>query len=55
MLAHIVPRAAAELAFFKRSCFTKNVTKENNWSFELGVGDGFDIPVCAIVGLLLRG
>ena len=32
----------------------KVVTTENNWSFDLGVGDGIDIPIYVIVGFMQR-
>ena len=32
----------------------KDVTIENNWTFELGVGDGFDVPIYVIVGFMQR-
>ena len=32
----------------------KDVTTENNWVFELGVGDDIDIPVYVIVGFIQR-
>ena len=30
----------------------KDVTTENNWSFELGVGDVVDIPIYVLVGFM---
>ena len=32
----------------------KDVTTENNWTFQLGVGDGIDIPIYLIVGFMQR-
>ena len=32
----------------------KDVTTENNWTFELGVGDGIDIPFKVLVGFTQR-
>ena len=32
----------------------KDVTIEKKWYFELGVGDGFDIPIYVIVGFMQR-
>ena len=52
MLGHIVSKA--ELSYTKRSSYMKDVTTENNWTFELGVGDGIDIPIYVIVGLMQR-
>ena len=31
-----------------------DVTSENNWTFELGVGDGIDVPSYVIVGFVQR-
>ena len=54
MLGHIVSKAATELSYFKRSSCMNDVTTENNWTCELGVGDGIDIPVYVIVVFLQR-
>ena len=32
----------------------KGVTAENGWTFELGAGDGIDIPIYVIVGSMQR-
>ena len=32
----------------------KDVTTENNWTFELSVGDGIDVPIYVIVGFMQR-
>ena len=32
----------------------RDVTTENNWTFELGVGDGIDILIYVIVGFMQR-
>ena len=32
----------------------KDVTTENNWTFDLDVGDGIDIPIYVIVGFMQR-
>ena len=32
----------------------KDLTTENNWTFELGVGNGIDIAICIIVGFMQR-
>ena len=32
----------------------KDVTTETNWTFELGVGDGIDIPIYVLVGFMQR-
>ena len=31
------------------------MTTRNNWSFELGVGNGVDIPIYIILGFMQRG
>ena len=54
LLSHIVSKAPTELPFIKRSTYMKEVTSENNWTFELGVGDGVDIPIYVIVGFMQR-
>ena len=54
MLGHIVFKAATDFSSIKRSTYTKDVTTENNWTFELGGGDGFDLPNYAIVGFMQR-
>ena len=47
---HITSKAPTELTIIKRSSYMKEVTTESNWVFELGVGDGIDIPIYVIVG-----
>ena len=32
----------------------KDVTTENSWTFDLGVGDGIDIPIIVMVGFMQR-
>ena len=32
----------------------KDGTSENNWTFELGVGDGIDIPTYILVGVYAK-
>ena len=54
MLGHVVSKAATKISYIKRSSQMK-VTTENNWTFELGVGDGIDIPNDVIVGFMQRG
>ena len=36
----------------ERSTSMTDVTVENNWTFELGVGDVFDIPIYVTVGFM---
>ena len=52
MLGHIVSKAPTELSYIKRSSYMNDVTTENNWTFDLGVGDGIDIPVFLLVGFM---
>ena len=54
MLGHIVSEIAAELSYIKRSSYMEDVTAENNWTFEPGVGHGIDIPFYVIAGFLQR-
>ena len=54
MLAHVVSRAATESSYIKRSSYMKDLTTEINWTFELGVGDGFDGPIYVVVGFMQR-
>ena len=32
----------------------KVVTTENNWTFELGIGDGVNVPIYVMVGFMQR-
>ena len=54
MLGHKVSKTPTELSYSKRSSYMKDVTAENNWTFELGVGDGIDVPIYVIVGFMQR-
>ena len=45
ILGHFVSKDATELSYTIRSFYLKNLTTENNWTFELGIGDGIDIPI----------
>ena len=54
MLEPIVTRAATELSYINRSFYMKEVTTENNWNFELGVGAGIDILIYVIVEFMQR-
>ena len=54
MLGHIVSKAPTELSYNIRSSYLKGVTTENNWTFELGVGERIDIPIYVIVGIMQR-
>ena len=55
ILGHIVSRGSTELSNIKRSSYMKDVTTENNWTFELGVGDYVHLPIYVIVGFMQRG
>ena len=39
----------------ERSSYTKDVTSEYIWNFELVLQSGFDVPVYVIVGFVERG
>ena len=52
MLSNIPSKTATELTYFKRPSFMKDVTTENNWTFERGVGDGSDVPIHVIIGFM---
>ena len=52
MLGHIVSKTATQLSFIKRSYHMKDVTTENRWTFEFGVGDGVDISIFVTVGFI---
>ena len=54
MLGHIICKAATELSSIKRPSYMKVVTTENNWTFELGVRDGIDIPIYVIIEFMQR-
>ena len=54
LLGHIVSRAATEQSYFKRPSYMKDGTTENNWPFELGVGDGIEIRFYKVAGYMQR-
>ena len=54
MLGHIVSKTPTELSYNKRSFYMKDVTTKNNWTSELRVGDGIDIAIFMIIGLMQR-
>ena len=54
MLGHIVSKSPTELSSIERSSYMKDLTIEIVWTFELGVGDGIDIPIYVIVRFLQR-
>ena len=54
LMRHIVSIAATELSYSKRLSYMKDVTTENNWTFELAVGDGIDIHFFSAAGLIQR-
>ena len=53
-LEHIISKTATKLSYIIRSSRMEDVTTENNWILELGVGDGIDIPIYVIVGYMQR-
>ena len=54
LLGHIVSKAPTELSYNKRSSYMIDVTTENCWIFELGVGDCYDIAIYVKVGFMER-
>ena len=54
MISNIASKTPTELTYIKRSSYMKGVTTGNNWTFELGVGDGIDVSIHVIVGLMQR-
>ena len=54
LLGHIESKAPNEVSYIKKSSYVKDITSENNWSFELGVGDSVDMPIYVIVGFMQR-
>ena len=54
MLANIVSKVPTELTSIERPSYMNDVTAENSWTFELGVGEGVDVPNYIIVGFKQR-
>ena len=54
MLSNITSKTPTELTYIKRSSYMKDVTTENNWTFELGVQGSLDVPTYVIVGFTQR-
>ena len=54
LLEHIISKSSTKLSYIKRSSYIKDVTTENFWSFELGVGNGVDVPIYIKVGFMQR-
>ena len=52
MLSNIASKTPTEMTYNKRSSYMKDVTIENNCTFELGVGDGIDVPIYVILGIM---
>ena len=52
MLRQIVSKTPTELSYNKRSSYMKDGTTEISWTFELGVGDGFGIPIYVNVAFM---
>ena len=55
MLVHFATRAATFISYIRGSPFTKHVTIEDFWNFELDVQCGFDVPFYVRFGFLQRG
>ena len=53
-LEHIISKTATEASYTKRSSYMKDVTTDKTWSFQLGVGNGKDVPVYIVVGFMHR-
>ena len=47
---HLLEGNTTQLSYIERSISTKTVNSNNNWTFELGVEAGIDIPIDVIVG-----
>ena len=54
MLSIVASKTPTELTCIKRSSYMKDVTTEKNWIFELGVGEGVDVPIESIVDFMQR-
>ena len=52
LVSNIASKTPTELTYVKRSSYLKDVTTENDWTFEVGVGDGVDVPIYVIVGFM---
>ena len=55
MLVPFATRAATYISYIGGSPFTKDVTIETFWNFELDVQSGFDVPFYVRFGFLQRG
>ena len=54
MLENIISKSATELSYNKRSFYMQDVNTKNIWSFELGAGDGIDVPIYIVVRVMQR-
>ena len=54
MLSYFASKTPTVVTYVKRSSDMKDVTTEKFWTFELGVGDGFDVSIYVIVGFMQR-
>ena len=54
MLGHNISKAPTELSINKRSSYMKDVTTQNNWTFELSVGESNNSSISVIVGFMQR-
>ena len=50
----ILSKTPTELQYVERSVFMKEVNTHNLWSFELGIGQGINIPIWILVGFQER-
>ena len=54
MLENIVSRTETEICYIKRSSYTKDITSEFNWTFDLDVQSGIEVPICMVISFVQR-
>ena len=42
---HFISKVPIEMSHIKRSSTSKDVQQQNDWNFDLGVGEGTDLPL----------
>ena len=50
----ILSKVPTELQYVERSVFMKEITTQNIWTFELGTGEGINLPIWIFVGFQQR-
>ena len=50
----ILIKTTTELQYVQRSVFMKEVNTQNIWTFELGTGEGINIPITFIISIQVR-